>query len=371
MAFRRTYYYVLVLGATNKLNNVKLGTKTAMMPPPVPVRSDHGEDMNLNHQKMFNGKKPLKSVLSAPLSEKPIGAELGTSDLTSSKSQEFATERSNTSKVDTSGKSGMVLALGDLEEIKQRSLERKQRTTSFPKEQDGIDKENLKSVAPKNAPIPPKRADRTTAVKAVPAIIPLLPAPVANEGKTEPQTKQIDQLPTGSTVETVEEQKPAPPPRRIEKDIEKKPIIPPRKRRSDMNEPDVDKAVDNCLNEEKSVASSSIPYVNKPVAKPKPQLPPRSGRGTRPDSGDYAKEIKGASTKNELLKRDSNQSAPDFNEPSNIVDEKPKYSARFKPLSLWQLIEMKCLLEHVDLSKYPYSDQVNVLCISLNSVNDL
>ena len=361
---------VLIVDLVNRSNSAKSLKKPTKQPPPIPVRSDRtGEHTNngnnidqqsgVNTQALFVNKKPLKSVLSAPSPERATSGELKMPDLKASKSQEL----SGGPSCNTPAKESMIqIAPTDLKEIKLKSLERKQRLEMPAKEKDDNDKESSKVVAIKSAPIPPAR----TVSKIPPSTsIAVLPAPqtseVCNKYEAESTNMITDKVKTGAVVTSVEKQKPAPPPRRSDKDAaEKKPVIPPRKRRSVLSEVKDENAGDMGTNQERL---GSIPGNAKPVATPKPSLPRRSRGISATESGKDTKGSERVSEANELSKGDSVQT-PDLLLQSTELEDHLKHNSTFTPRSIKQLIEMKCNLERVDLAEYPYSDQVNSLYIN-------
>ena len=372
-------YGSLVLGTKSRSNSVKSVTKPTKQPPPIPVRSDHsaehtnnssfaGQQSAGNALSSFGDKKPLKSVLSAPLSETATNADLVRPELSSSRSQEFAgricdnsTGKGNASSTNTA-QFGQIA----LDEIKQKSLERTQRMTMSAKDKGELCKEN--SAAIRTVPKPPERTDKSVVVKTPSVAVALVPpsqrGKISSSDKTESGNEVTDQVETEVIIKSAERQKPAPPPRKIDRDAEKKPVIPPRKRRSVLNEVKDEKTADNIMHQEKSGLDCPVPSTFRPVAKPKPSLPPRSVPSSSADEiGKGAKEIERVSgTSNALSTKGDSTQLPNSHAKSIKSEEKMQViNTTFTPRSLNQLIEMKCNLEHVDLSEYPYSSQVNLL----------
>ena len=351
-------------------------TKPAKQPPPIPVRSDHtGEDANNssnidqqsggNTQALFANKKPLKSVLSAPSPERGASGELEKPDMKASKSQEF----SGGPSYNTTGKESMIqIAPTDLKEIKLKSLERKQRVEMSAKGKDDNNKESSKAEVIRSVPIPPARTDRTVS-KIAPSVTVAVPpasqsSEVCSKDEVESMNMISDQVKTGAVVSIAKKQKPAPPPRKIEKDAaEKKPNVPPRKRRSVVSEVKDESAGDTGTNQEKLSSSVTVPCSKKPVTMLKPSLPPRSRGSSGTEGGKDTKGPEAISEANELSIGDSMQT-PGSPVQSIKLEDNLKHIPTFTPRSVKQLIEMKCNLERVDLSEYPYSDQVNSLCIN-------
>ena len=368
---------IVVIGAKSRSNSVKSVTKPTKEPPPIPVRSDQPSEASIGASQLssgnvlgsFTSKKPLKPTLSAPPSKvvtktEVLNPELPAS-LTASKSQEFSTKTPSNVGKDTNAVNSVTFTHATLEQIKLKSLERKQRLTDSAKDNDEVTRFDIKTG--KGPPKPPERSDRTVAIPA-PNTGPSAtstPRPiceVSHDNIVASTTEAMARIQNEAVVKNVEVLKPAPPPRRIEKPTENRPVIPPRKRRSVSCEASQDKNPDTDI---PKATSNSIPGAYKPITKPKPSLPPRSELHNIDEACKVTEGNTHVAGMNDLTEsKGSAIKSEDVNDRSlKMENGLLKSKAKFTPRSVKQLIEMKCEKEHVQLCEYPYTNHVSFFAL--------